>query len=234
MGRFHSISVWRYQEGDTVITRKDQDALLTLIAKHIKEDISCWAFGGTAMMYLGFKDETKDIDLLFEKDRDRTTFIDAIMKLGFKETSPITIYVPQKLKEKTKPLMFERDGVRLDLFSKKVFRTTVSEAMKEGKGAVHEYKKGKTLSVKVVRAEHITYLKGITDRTNDLQDIKTILDKDKDFNWEVFIDEAVWQHEHGDTWALLDTERTLKELKEEHFIQEKYFKRLYAAQGEKT
>ncbi|MBR9692847.1 hypothetical protein GOV07_02840 [Candidatus Woesearchaeota archaeon] len=213
-----------------MITIKDQDELFRLIAKNLKEDLSCWAFGGTAMMYFGFKEETKDIDLLFETESERKSFIKAIEKLGFKETSPITIYVPEKLKDKTKPLMFERGDVRFDLFAKKIFRTFLSEAMKEGKGAVHDYKQEKTLSIKVVRSEHIVYLKGITERKKDLKDIKTILEKDSHFDWDVFIDEAVWQHHHGDTWALLDTEKTLKELKDEHFIEEKYLKKLYAVQ----
>jgi len=209
----------------------DQETLFTLIAKNLPTDVTCWAFGGTAMMYLGFKEGTKDIDLLFEDETGRNAFIEAIKNLGFAETSPVTIYVPEKLKDKTKPLMFKRGDTRLDLFATKVFRTTLSAAMKEGKGAVHEYRNGQTLKVAVVRSEHIAYLKGITGRDKDFDDIRTIIIKEKDFDWDVFVDEAVWQHAHGDTWALLDTERTLRDLQEHVFIEEKYLKRLYAAQG---
>lgn len=213
-----------------MITIKDQDALFTLISKSLQEDVTCWAFGGTAMMYLGFKEETKDIDLLFESEEERAVFIKAVEKLGFKETSPVTIFVPEKLKDRSKPLMFIHDEARLDLFARKVFRTRLSEAMKEGKGAVHEYRNEKTLTIKVVRAEHIAYLKGITDRDKDLDDILTIIDKEKDFDWDVFVDEAIWQHRHGDSWALLDAEKTLRAVQQEHFIQEKHFKRLHEAQ----
>jgi len=212
-----------------MITINDQEELFRLIAKNLQQDVACWAFGGTALMYLGLKEETKDIDLLFETAEERALFIEALERLGFQETSPIKIYVPEKLREQHRPVMYQRGETRFDLFETKVFRTRLSPAMQEGTGAVHEYRQGLTLTIKVIRPEHITYLKGITDRANDLKDIKTILDKEKDFDWDVLVDEAVWQHQHGDSWALLDTEKTLNELKEEHFIEEKQLKRLYDA-----
>jgi hypothetical protein len=38
---------------------------------------------------------------------------------------------------------------------------------------------------------------------------------------------------HRDSWALLDTDKTLTELKKYFFIEEKYFKQLYSAVGKK-
>ena len=66
-----------------MITHNDQVDLFALIAKHLTKDVECWAFGGTAMMFYGFKDETKDIDLLFEHEEGRKAFIAAIGSLGF-------------------------------------------------------------------------------------------------------------------------------------------------------
>src|SRR3989338_2329277 len=104
-----------------MVTYEDQMELFKIISQNINKDVECWAFGGNAMMFYGYKDETKDIDLMFEKEEDRSEFIKAIEKLGFSETSPRNIYVPEKLRDKYKPLMYSRFLSRFDLFVKKIF-----------------------------------------------------------------------------------------------------------------
>ncbi|HJX05420.1 MAG TPA: hypothetical protein VJ461_01795, partial [Candidatus Nanoarchaeia archaeon] len=212
-----------------MITQSDQMDLFRLIARGIKKNITCYAFGGTAMMFYGYKDGTKDIDLLFEKEEDRQDFIQAIEKLGFEKSDPIKIYIPEKLRDKNRPLMFKRGESRFDLFVKQIFKTLLSPQMQEDLYAVHEFKEEHTLTVKVLRKEHIAFLKAITERQNDFDDIKNIISQDKGFDWQYLVDEAIWQHKHGDNWALLDIEKTLKELKRYFFIEEKYFKQIYSA-----
>lgn len=209
-----------------MITQEDQMSLLRLISKSIKKDIDCYAFGGTAMMFYGYKDETKDIDLLFEDEGSRQEFIRAIKMLGFEESSPMKVYIPEKLREKHRPLMFKREDIRFDLFVKKIFKTEISPKMKEDLYAVHEFKGKNILKIKVVRTEHIVQLKAITERDKDFEDIITITKKDKSFDWQYLIDETRWQSEHGDSWAVLDMEKMMKELKEYCFIEEKYFRQL--------
>jgi|TARA_B100001971_G_C18139428_1_gene509530 hypothetical protein len=210
-----------------MITHNDQLELFTLISKNIAKDITCWAFGGNAMMFYGYKEETKDIDLLFEDESSRSKFIEAIEELGFTESSPINVYIPEKLRDKHRPLMFKKEDTRFDLFVNKIFHTVLSPKMKEDIYAMHEFKGKNNLSVSVFRKEHIVMLKGITERQNDFDDIRTIIDKEKTFDWQYFIDEVLWQHKHGDSWVLLDTEKMLKELKKYVFIEEKYLKQLY-------
>ena len=79
-----------------MITYNDQMSLFKLIASNIKKNIECYAFGGTAMMFYGYKDTTKDIDLLFEAETLRKEFINAIEFLGFTESSPFKIYIHEK------------------------------------------------------------------------------------------------------------------------------------------
>jgi hypothetical protein len=50
-----------------MIGTKDQEELLRLISDYISCDLVCTAVGGTAMMFLGYKSATKDIDLVFKK-----------------------------------------------------------------------------------------------------------------------------------------------------------------------
>jgi hypothetical protein len=204
-----------------MITHNEQLDLLSLISKEIGKDIDCYAFGGTAMMFYGYKDQTKDIDLSFIEGRE--IFIDAIQRIGFEETSPMTIYIPEKLRDKNRPLMFKRGDIRFDLFSGKIFHTVISPRMKEDLFGVSEFRGKKTLRVKALRKEHIVQLKSITERDKDFEDILTIIRKDKSFDWQYLVEETIWQHKHGDSWALVDVLRVMKELKEYVFIEEKYF-----------
>ena len=209
-----------------MITHNDQLDLFNLVSKELRKDISCYAFGGTAMMFYAYKDETKDIDLLFIEADDREIFIDAIKKIGFEETSLMKIYIPEKLRDKNRPLMFKRGDIRFDLFAGKIFHTVISPKMKEDLFAVNEFKGKKTLTVKALRKEHIVQLKAITERDKDFEDILTIIRKEKNFDWQYLIDETIWQHKHGDSWALIDVEKMIMELKKYVFIEQRYFKQL--------
>jgi hypothetical protein len=216
----------------TIISHEDQLQLFTLISKKMNKDITCYAFGGNAMMFYGYKGETKDIDLLFEKEDERKEFIRAIKLLGYKEHSPMKIYIEEKLRDKHRPLMFKRGDGRFDLFVKKIFKTLLSPRMKEDTFALHEFKGTHTITVNVLRKEHLVMLKTVTERQNDFDDIKTIVTKEKNFDWQYLMDEVIWQYQHGDTWIVLDTEKMLKELQQYVFIGEKYMKQLYDVKKE--
>lgn len=209
-----------------MINHKDQTDLFKLIGKQIIRDIECYAFGGTAMMFYGYKEETNDIDILFKTEDERDEFLKVIKNLGFVENNPVKNYVPEKLKDMHKPLMFVREDYGIDIFVKKIFKTIISPKMKEDIFAVHEFKDKFTFRIKVLRTEHIVMLKGITERDKDFADILTIVKKDKDFNWQYLIDEVIWQYNNGDDWILFDTEKTLKELKEYIYLENKYLKQL--------
>ena len=214
-----------------MITQVDQLELFRLISSKLSTETTCYAFGGTAMMFYGFKEETKDIDLLFGSVQDRRLFIDALEQLGFAETSPIHIYELRKARERTAPLMYKRADIRFDLFAEKIFQTLLSPKMAENDAAIHDF--GGRLRVKVLQPEQIIILKSVTDRQNDFDDILTIIEKSKRIDWQHIVDEVLWQHQHGDGWVLFDFEETLLELKKHIFIEEKYLKQLYAA-GKRT
>lgn len=212
-----------------MISYEDQMNIFELIGKAISKDIECYAFGGTAMMFYGYKDETKDIDLLFEDEDLRNEFVEAIKNLGFDETALVNIYIPEKLGDKNAPRMFKRDDSRFDIFLKKIFKTAMSPRMKEDLYAVHDFKGKNNLRVKVLGKEFIVLLKAVTERDRDFEDILTIVKKEKNFDWQYLIDEVLWQYNHGDSWVLLDAEKMIKELKKYIFIEQKYLKELYSA-----
>lgn len=227
MEHTHTIQDRRPEEGGSMLKYEDQMELLRLISEKITKDVDVYAFGGNAMMFYGYKDDTKDVDLLFKSYSSRKEFIEALKVMGYVEKTPLDMYIPEKQRDKSKPMMYRMGDFRFDLFAKQIFRTRLSDAMKESIFAVHDFQSANRLRVKVLSKEHIVFLKAITDRQNDIEDIKTILRLDKYFNWQVVVDEAIWQHRHGDSWALLDLEKAMQEIKVEHFIPKKYFDQIY-------
>ncbi len=214
--------------GDVMIQQEDQENLFRLISSYIKKDVICYAFGGTAMMYYGYKTVTKDIDLLFESEVSYGAFADAIIVLGYKKTSMISVYPSVLIKEKRKPEMFTRGDERFDLFLKYVFQTAFREEIKKRFFARHDYTMGKnTLTVFVLSKEDLIFLKSITQREKDFDDILTIAQKDGNINWNLVVDEALWQSRHGDGWAIMDLEQTLQRLKSIIFLKKEHFDRLY-------
>ena len=106
--------------------------------------------------------------------------------------------------------------------------------MREDFFALHEFRGKKVLKVYVLRKEHIVQLKAITERQNDFDDMVMILSKDSGFDWQYLVDEAIWQHQHGDSWMLLDLEKVMKDLRKYVLVEERYFKQVYGGRGEKA
>lgn len=211
-----------------MITAEDQENLFRLISRYLKKDVTCYAFGGNAMMYYGYKNATKDVDLLFETQEDLDSFIEAITALGYKAMSMHGVYVEQLCKEPKKPVMYTRGDERFDLFLKKVFQTKFRDVMKQRVWARYGYiMKNSTLTVFVLSKEDIVFLKSITKREKDFDDIRTIIERENTLNWNIIVDEAVYQSKQGDGWAVLDLEETMKRLKEITFLKQEYFDKLY-------
>jgi hypothetical protein len=213
-----------------MVTQQDQLALFSELAEKLQNKITFYAFGGTAMMFYGYKEETKDIDLLFLSSEDRAQFIEALKTSGFHISSPFRVYIQRKETDTRAPIMYRKYDYRIDLFAGTIFRSRLSPIMIENAAEVHDFGTQRQLKLFIVGVEDIVYLKGITEREKDFEDIKKIVKKHKSFSWDKVMDEALWQHEHGDDWALIDTEKTLQQMKAYIEIDPKHLKRLYDVQ----
>ena len=69
-----------------MINLENQRTLLLTIAERIPKKMIIYAIGGTAMMLLGLKRETLDVDLVFSSEKERLMFKDIAFSLGYTET----------------------------------------------------------------------------------------------------------------------------------------------------
>lgn len=210
-----------------MINTEDQEQLFKLIADYLPEDLVCVAIGGTAMMFMQYKNTTKDIDLIFDSEKERKTFITAIEKLGYKEKALGSTYDDKRKKHAGKPRMFTRGEERFDLFVKNVFDYAINT--KETFTERRDYLGKKEFTIHLPTKEDLIVLKAITGRAKDNEDIETIIKIEKNIDWNRVINKAIAQAKHNE-WLLIDLEKTLQELKKITFIPKKHFESIYEAQ----
>ena len=169
-----------------------QIGIFKLIGKSLKENVECYAIGGTAMLFLGLKDSTKDVDLVFEKKEERNLIKKVLEKIGLKEDRDIEIYRhSETIKES--PILLEGHEFRFDLFLKDIISFKLSPGIKERVKERHEFDNFKIM---VVSPEDILLLKSATDRRGDVLDAKKIIET-FNIDWNIVIKECEWQTEHG-------------------------------------
>jgi hypothetical protein len=189
-----------------MITIENQNQLLLTIARNLKKPITVYAVGGTAMMFLGLKDATLDIDLVFTTEEDRKTFIDAITTIGYKTYNSITVYGAKR----NQPKMYSLGNERFDLFLNEVIDFVFSENMQKRCAQVHEYER--TLKLCIAHHQDIVLMKCATDRAKDLDDARKIIET-KGIDYESLIAEAATQVTHGRTEVYFDLGEFLEKLK---------------------
>ena len=209
-----------------MINTKDQEQLLKLIADYTNTDLECVAIGGTAMMFLGYKLTTKDIDLVFASDKDCNVFIRAIEKLGYSKKSLKFVYNECQIKDKNKPLLYSRGEERFDLFVKNVFGFEIDFSNFVQR---HDFIGKKEIIMLIPQKELLILLKSVTNREKDYEDIEAIVKIEKNIDWNLIIDAAIKQRKNN-SWVLMDLEEKMKKLKKITFIKKEYFDRIYNAQ----
>ena len=153
------------------------------MARRLTKKITVYAIGGTAMMFLGFKDATLDIDLVFENNKDRDVFKEAVKSLGYLGMDTIKIYGAKR----NTPEMFKLNDERFDLFVIEVIDFIFSDNMRQRAEQTHQFEEN--LILKIANPHDIILMKCATDRIKAKDDARRIINSMK-INWGIIIDEA--------------------------------------------
>jgi hypothetical protein len=190
-----------------MITIEDQQKLLLAIGKTIEKPITAYAIGGTAMMFNGLKNATLDIDIVFTKEEDRNTFIEAITKIGYRHMNSAVVYGAKC----NQPKMYSLDTERFDLFLIDVIDFAFSDDMRKRVTQIHEY--GKNLKLCIAHPQDIIIMKCATDRAKDLEDAKKIVETQK-IDWKALVQEAATQVKLGRKEAYFDLGEFLEKIQQ--------------------
>src|SRR3989344_2350560 len=189
-----------------MITIDQQQKLLLNVARRLTKKITVYAIGGTAMMFLGFKEATLDIALVFENEKDRAIFKEAVKSLGYGGMDALKVYGAKK----NIPEMFKLNDERFDLFVIEVVDFIFSENMQKRAEQIHQFETN--LILKIANPHDIILMKCATDRVKDKDDARKIINSTK-INWDIVIDEAKKQIELGKDRAAFDLACFLEDLK---------------------
>ncbi|HLD37790.1 MAG TPA: DUF6036 family nucleotidyltransferase [Candidatus Nanoarchaeia archaeon] len=188
-----------------MISIDEQQAILLSIARELKKQVTAFAVGGTAMMFLGLKNSTLDIDLVFESIESREEFIKAAGKIGFSSLDSAAIYG----KRENIPEMLKLDDFRLDLFVSNVIDFIFSEEMQKRAKTIRQFEKN--LILKIADVHDIILMKCATSRLKDIDDAKAII-QTTGINWNLIVEEAKNQLSLGKERAILDLGSFLEKL----------------------
>ena len=162
-----------------MISIDQQQKLLLNVSRRLKKKVTAYAIGGTAMMFLGFKDATLDIDLVFENKQDRDMFKEAIKSLGYQDMDGIKVYGAKM----NQPEMFRLNDERFDLFINDVIDFVFSDNMQKRAEQIHQF--GDTLVLRIANPHDMILMKCATDRQKDADDARRIIERTKiDWNEE--------------------------------------------------
>jgi len=183
-----------------------QQKLLLNISRRLSRPVTAYAIGGTAMMFLGFKDATLDIDIVFETKEDREIFKKAIKEIGYIGIDSIPIYGTKQ----NHPEMFTLGDERLDLFVVHVVQFDFSKSMMERAEQIHQFEDN--LILKIANPHDIILMKCATDRKKDMDDARNIINHTK-IDWNILINEAKVQIRLGRDKAAFELGDFLEALK---------------------
>jgi len=168
-----------------VTALNDQEELFRMIGEKLKEKIDVFAIGGSAMLYYGAKESTKDIDIVLNNKKERDILLTLLKEQGFRERSTKILY----FEKKNVPILLQRDEDRIDLFYDKIVDFKFTDSIKERITSSYEYS---NLIVKVLSPEDIIILKCATERAGDRLDAASLL-KIKNIDWDTIMNEAIVQ-----------------------------------------
>ena len=183
-----------------------QQKLFVSLSKFIKKKINVYAVGGTAMMFYGFKDNTLDIDLVFENEKERKLFKEALTSMGYEKMDSNKVYK----KMDNQPEMFTLGDERFDLFIDKVVLFMFSEEMKK-RARQRTYQFGENFILNIASPEDIIIMKCATDRAKDREDAIKIIEK-FNIDWNLLIFSAEEQVKLGKDIAVMELGCFLEEL----------------------
>ena len=173
-----------------MISIEKQQGLLSAVSEKLKEKVVAYAVGGTAMMFLGLKDATADIDFVFGSKKEMELFKNAVKSIGYKEMDSRIVYGGKE----NSPQMLALGDERFDLFLREVVYFIFSESMEKRARQIHQF--GKNLVLKIADPHDIILMKCATDRIKDIDDAMSII-KNTKIDWNLIVEEAKNQAKLG-------------------------------------
>ncbi len=175
-----------------MINLQEQIGLFKIIGSQLKNKVECIAIGGSAMMFYGAKNATKDVDMVFSKKEDLEDVKNILYKSGFDERNNIK-GIFREDETAGKPTMMDGKDTRFDLFLNEVIGFQIHKDTIERIKEVHDFG---NFTVKTASPEDILMMKACTERERDRDDAAELVRK-FNIDWNAVINESSKQTKIG-------------------------------------
>lgn len=175
-----------------MINLQEQIGLFKIIGSQLKNKAECIVIGGSAMMFYGAKNATKDVDLVFSKKEDLEAVKNILYNSGFDERNNIK-GIFREDENAGKPVMMDGKDTRFDLFLNEVIGFKIHKDTIERLKEIHDFG---SFIVKTASPEDILMMKGCTERERDRDDAAELIKK-FNIDWGVIINESSKQTKIG-------------------------------------
>ncbi len=178
-------------------------ALLDEMSSVIDIRVDLYMIGGGAMLFMGLKEFTKDIDLVVSTEREYDTITAVLSSMGFRTDRPSLGMDRVNLSDTR-----VRGEYRIDLFGGVICgHLQLSESMK---GRSTKQYESEWLNLYTCSKEDIFLLKSVTEREGDVTDCNRLIRATEQFDWSYFIDELNEQMSFGNpVWITYVLERLI-------------------------
>ncbi len=182
------------------------EKLLGYIGKKLKHEVKGLLIGGNAMMFYDLRGQTKDLDIVLYGKNDISGIVQIIKNHPLFRKTEITKKLPYKIRPELKegnPTVFSDGNMpRFDLFYKNVFSVDTEQIFQLAKRSI----RFDLLILKLAEPEHLIFLKAVTGRPVDREDIIRLI-KNLDINWKLFLQFTLDYYGKNErvVWFVLDT-----------------------------
>ena len=177
------------------------EQLMEELSEAVDGHTNIYLIGGGAMMFLGMKGYTKDLDLVVSSEDEYSKLIDGLSDIGFISDKPTEGLEKTNLSDTQ-----VRGDYRVDIFSKEICgKLQLSDTMMNR--SIKRYTSEK-LDLYSCSVEDIFLLKSVTERRGDLEDCNNLIRISESFDWASLTKEIREQVSSGGSiWITYLTER---------------------------
>lgn len=171
----------------------DLIGVLGSIGSNLKRKVSIYLIGGCAMTFMGAKLATKDIDVVCTSTKDVKDLVEAMKNADFIRVDKLA----KEYKTLGAWIVMERpDKMRFDVFDRQVCgKLEIDDNMQT---RARFYRSFDNLDVYLMSGEDIFLFKGMTERTDDLDDMRILVERG--IEWDDVKSECLSQKK-SDEWA---------------------------------
>ncbi len=180
------------------------ESLLMFIGKRLRHEVEGLLIGGNALLYYGLKGQTKDLDIVLFHRKDIAGISRIILSHPMYRTAKVmelAYEIKPELRKKGEPTVIgNKDLPRFDLFYKHVFSVGTEKMLSTSKRSI----RFELLKLKLVDPENLIFLKAVTGRSVDIDDIiRIVKNMQIDWNTELGIIKEFFKTDRKLVWLAL-------------------------------